>query len=219
MRYYPIHLDLQERPVLLVGGGVIAEGKAEQLIAAGARLRVVSPTLTTRLAEWHVQGSIVWREGRFTESDLDRVVLVISATDDQAVNETVARAAAARGLLYNVVDQPALCSFITPALVTRGELQISISSSGGSPTVAQLVKRRITETIGEEYGELLRLTAQLRTSLREHGVGYAERRDLLNAFVESDVLALLRAGQVAEAEQLAQNVLARVTERAAAQNG
>jgi len=219
MRYYPIHLDLQERPVLLVGGGVIAEGKAEQLIAAGARVRVVSPTLTARLAEWYAQGSIVWREGRFIESDLAGVVLVISATDDQAVNEAVARAASARGLLYNVVDQPALCSFITPALVTRGELQISISSSGGSPTVTQHVKRRIAETIGEEYGELLRLTSQLRTSLRVRGVGYAERRDLLNAFVESDVLALLRAGRIAEAEQLAQDVLARATGRAAAQNG
>src|SRR3989442_9844016 len=98
MRYYPIHLDLQERSVLIVGGGVIAEGKAEQLIAAGARVRVVSPSLTARLAAWHAHGSIVWRDGEFAESDLAGVVLVISATDDQAVNEAVARAAAARGL-------------------------------------------------------------------------------------------------------------------------
>jgi siroheme synthase-like protein len=219
MRYYPIHLDLQERPVLLVGGGVIAEGKAEQLIAARAQVRVVSPTLTARLTEWHTQDLIVWRAGKFAENDLTGVVLVISATDDQAVNETVAQAAAARGLLYNIVDQPALCSFITPALVTRGELQISISTSGGSPTVAQLVKQRIAETIGEEYGELLRLSARLRAGLRERGIGYAERRDLLNAFVESEVLALLRAGRLAEAEQLAQAVLASVTDRAAAHKG
>ena len=171
MRYYPIHLDLQERPVLVVGGGAIAEGKAEQLIAARAQVRVVSPTLTARLAEWHAQDLIVWRAGKFDESDLAGVVLVISATDDQAVNETVARTAAARGLLYNIVDQPALCSFITPALVTRGELQISIATGGSSPTVAQLVKQRIAETIGEEYGELLRLSARLRAGLRERGIG------------------------------------------------
>lgn len=219
MRYYPIHLDLQERPVLVVGGGTIAEGKTEQLIAAGACVRVVSPALTARLAEWQTQGSIVWRDGEFTEDDLTGVALVISATDDQAVNAAVAQAAAVRSLLYNVVDQPALCSFITPALVTRGELQISISTSGGSPTVAQLVKRRIAETIGAEYGELLRLTARLRTALRARGVGYAERRDRLNAFVESDVLALLRAGRIAEAEQVAQDVLAQAPERAAAQDG
>jgi siroheme synthase-like protein len=219
MRYYPIHLDLQERPVLVVGGGVIAEGKAEQLIAARAQVRVVSPTLTARLAEWQAQGLLTWREGKFDESDLADVALVISATDDQAVNETVARAAAARGLLCNVVDQPALCSFITPALVTRGELQISISTGGSSPTIAQLVKQRIAETIGEEYGELLQLTAQLRVGLRARGIGYGERRDLLNAFVESEVLALLHAGRVAEAEQLAQAVLASVADRAAAHNG
>lgn len=219
MRYYPIHLDLQERPVLVVGGGVIAEGKAEQLIAARAQVRVVSPTLTARLAEWHAQGLLTWREGKFDESDLDGIVLVISATDDQTTNKTVAQAADARGLLYNIVDQPALCSFITPALVTRGELQISISTGGGSPTVAQLVKQRIAETIGEEYGELLRLSAQLRTGLRARGVGYDERRDLLKAFVAAEVLALLRAGRVTEAEQLAQAVLASATERAAAHNG
>jgi siroheme synthase-like protein len=219
MRYYPIQLDLQERPVLVVGGGIIAEGKTEQLIAAGARVQVVSSTLTARLAEWQAQGSIGWREGKFTDDDLTDVALVISATNDQTVNAAVAQAAAARGLLYNVVDQPALCSFITPALVTRGELQISISTSGGSPSVAQLVKRRIAETIGDEYGELLRLTARLRTALRERGVEYAERRDLLNTFVESDVLTLLRAGRMAEAEQRAQDVLAQVPDHAAAQNG
>ncbi|MBI1764814.1 MAG: bifunctional precorrin-2 dehydrogenase/sirohydrochlorin ferrochelatase [Acidobacteria bacterium] len=203
MRYYPIHLDLQGRPVLMVGGGVIAEGKTEQLLAAGAQVRIVSPTLTARLAELVVQGTLTWRAGEFQADDLAGIFLVFSATDDQSVNEAVARAAAERQLLCNVVDQPALCNFITPALVTRGALQISISTAGGSPTVAQLVKRHIAATIGEEYGALLELAAQLRTELKARGVGYAARRDLLNQFVESEALALLRAGRRAEAEQLA----------------
>ena len=209
MRYYPIHLDLQGRPVLMVGGGVIAEGKTEQLWAAGARVHIISPTLTARLTELVEQGALSWRAGEFRVDDLNGIFLVFSATAEQTVNEAVAQAAAERHLLCNVVDQPALCNFITPALVTRGALQISISTAGGSPSVAQLVKRHIAEAIGEEYGELLELAAQLRTELKVRGVGYAERRDLLNEFVESEVLMLLRAGRKNEAEQLAQSILRR----------
>ena len=210
MRYYPLHLDLQNHPVLVVGGGTIAEGKAEQLLAAGARVTVVSPTLTPRFAEWVANGAVAWRQGEFAAEDLAGQVLVISATDQPAINEAVAHAAAACGILYNVVDQPALCNFITPALVTRGNLQISISTAGGSPTVAQLVKRRIAETIGDEYGALLELATHLRTALKEHGIGYNERRDLLNEFVESEALTHLRNGQPAAAAQLAQAILDRL---------
>lgn len=209
MRYYPIHLDLQGRPVLMVGGGVIAEGKTDQLLDAGAKVHIVSPTLTARLSEFVAQGAVTWRVGEFHVDDLDGIFLVFSATDEQTVNELVAQAAAERHLLCNVVDQPVLCNFITPALVTRGALQISISTAGGSPSVAQLVKRHIAEVIGDEYGELLELAAQLRSELKARGVGYAERRDLLNEFVESEALALLRAGHRSEAEHLAQAILKR----------
>ena len=116
MRYYPIYLDLKDRAALVVGGGVIAEGKALQLVEAGARVRLVSPDLTPRLGESVERKEIEYRQGEFNVDDLRGVVLVISATNDQSVNEAVARLANERGLLCNVVDQPALCNFITPAL-------------------------------------------------------------------------------------------------------
>jgi siroheme synthase-like protein len=210
MRYYPIHLDLKGRPVLVVGGGGIAEGKAEQLLAAGASIQLVSPTITPRLAALAAQRAIRHRAGAFAEFDLLGVMLVICATDDPAVNQEVHRLASARNLLCNVVDQPALCNFITPALVLRGDLQIGISTAGGSPSVAQLVKRRIADTIGEEYGDLLRIAAALRDALKARGVGYNDRRDLLNEFLESDVLDLLRAGKQEEAEARAAAVLAQL---------
>src|SRR5262249_48650997 len=127
MRYYPIYLDLKGRDVLVVGGGSVAESKSSQLVEAGARVTVVSPALTDALRRSAEKNEIQYRSGRFIEEDLHGVVLVVSATDDRAVNEAVAAAAARRGLLCNVVDQPDLCNFITPALVTRGDLQISVS--------------------------------------------------------------------------------------------
>jgi precorrin-2 dehydrogenase / sirohydrochlorin ferrochelatase len=207
MRYYPICLDLQNRPVLVVGGGVIAEGKALQLLEAQASIHLVSPTLTEILRQKVEQEIISYRAGEFTNSDLDGKVLVISATNIQAVNETVAQAANVRGMLCNVVDQPALCNFITPTIVTRGDLQIAISSSGKSPTVALRVKREISELIGEEYQTLLEITANLRAEFRQVTPDYNTRRDFLKSFVDSEALDLIRQGKIEEAKLLANKML------------
>ncbi|MFN7929962.1 MAG: bifunctional precorrin-2 dehydrogenase/sirohydrochlorin ferrochelatase [Blastocatellia bacterium] len=207
MRYYPICLDLQNRPVLVVGGGAIAEGKILQLVEAAARVHVVSLTLTATLHELVASHAITFRQGEFQDNDLADKVLVICATNQPAVNEAVARAAAARHLLCNVVDQPALCNFITPSLVTRGDLQISISTSGKSPTVAQRIKREISDLIGPEYETLLAIAAELRAQVRPLLPTFAARRDFLRAFAESDALALIRQGREAEARALGQAML------------
>ncbi|MGH9845444.1 MAG: precorrin-2 dehydrogenase/sirohydrochlorin ferrochelatase family protein, partial [Blastocatellia bacterium] len=207
MRYYPVYLDLQDHDVLVAGGGEIAEGKALQLVDAGARVFMVSPNLTPKLAELVALGSIRYRAGRFDERDLSEVSLVISATDDQAVNEEVARLAAARKLLCNVVDQPALCNFITPALIHRGRLQISVSTGGGSPALTQRVKREIAAVIGDEYGELLELAAEMRAEVKRRIAGFEERRKLLHAFIESDALDLVRAGRIEEARRIAERLV------------
>jgi siroheme synthase-like protein len=207
MRYYPICLDLQKRPVLVVGGGIIAEGKALQLVEAQAHVHIVSPTLTETLRQKVEQGIIIYRQGEFIEADLENKVLVISATNIQAVNEAVAQAAQARNLLCNVVDQPALCNFITPSLVTRGDLQIAISSSGKSPTVAQRVKREISNVIGAEYETLLEIAVELRTEAKQIFPDFNTRRDFLKLFVESEALDLIRAGKIESARELARRML------------
>jgi siroheme synthase-like protein len=204
MRYYPIYLDLKDRAVLVVGGGTIAEGKTQQLVEAGARVRVVSPTLTPHLSGLVARGVVEHVPGRCEKSDLKDVFLVISATDDQAVNEEVARLAGELGLLYNVVDQPSLCNFITPALVTRGELQISVSTGGGSPSLAQRVKREIAALIGEEYGELLKIATEMRADAKRLIPDFEGRRKVLHRFVESEAIDLIRAGRYEEARELAQ---------------
>jgi siroheme synthase-like protein len=207
MRYYPIYLDLKGRDVLVVGGGAVAEGKAIQLLEAGARVTVVSPQLTEALRAAADRGEITHLGGSFAEGDLNGVFLVIGATDDRKVNEKVARAARERGTLCNVVDQPDLCNFITPALVTRGELQISVSTGGGSPTLTQRVKREIAALVGEEYGVLLELAAEMRAEAKDRIADFGRRKDVLRAFVESDALDLIRAGRRDEARALASRFL------------
>ena len=203
MRYYPINLDLKGRDVLVVGGGAVAEGKALQLVEAGARVTLVSPQLSEALRAAADRGEITHRDGPFAERDLNSMFLVISATDDRKVNEKVANAARERGALCNVVDQPDLCDFITPALVTRGRLQISVSTGGGSPTLTQRVKREIAALIGEEYGVLLELAAEMRAEAKGRVADFERRKEVLRAFVESDALDLIRAGRLDEARALA----------------
>lgn len=207
MRYYPIHLDLKERRALVIGGGAIAEGKALQLVEAGARVTVVSPALTEALRRLVEKGEIEHRNGCFAEEDLNGVALVISATDDRKVNENAALAAARRGLLCNVVDQPDLCNFITPALVARGDLQISVSSGGGSPTLTQRVKREVAASIGEEYGVLLELAAEMRAEAKGRIRDFERRKNVLRAFVESEAIDLIREGRREEARGLAREFL------------
>lgn len=219
MRYYPIYLDLKGRKALVVGGGAIAEGKALQLVAAGARVTVVSPELTEALRASVERGEINHRDGHFIEEDLYGVVLVISATNDRKVNEEVANASAARGLLCNVVDQPDLCNFITPALVTRGELQISVSTGGGSPTLTQRVKREVAALIGEEYGVLLEIAAEMRAEAKGRIADFERRKEVLRAFVESDALDLIRAGKLEEARDLARNSIKLADEKAGGEYG
>src|SRR5262249_9921305 len=207
MRYYPIYLDLKGRDVLVVGGGAVAEGKTLQLVEAGARVTVVSPELTEALRAAADRGEVSRVGGSFAEQDLNGVFLVISATDDRKVNEKVAKAARERGLLCNVVDQPDLCNFITPALVTRGKLQISVSTGGGSPTLTQRVNREVAELIGEEDGALLVRVARMRAEAKDRIADCERRKEVLRGFVESDALDLIRAGRRDEARALARRFL------------
>jgi precorrin-2 dehydrogenase / sirohydrochlorin ferrochelatase len=198
MRYYPIFLDLKDKPVLVVGGGAIAQDKIEKLLAAGARVEIVSPEINEYLARLVEAGALQYTAREFAASDLDGKYLVVSATDQKTVNEEVSRLAATRGLLCNVVDRPALCNFIVPALVTRGDLQIAISTGGKSPSVAQKVKKEIEDLIGDEYAELLEIAAEYRRQVHLSVPDYARRRALMRKFIDSEILDLIRAGRTGE---------------------
>jgi siroheme synthase-like protein len=129
---YPVMLDLTDVPVLVVGGGRIATRKVEGLLAAGARVTVVAPHVDDELCAMAVQ--VVVR--RFDAADLDAVRLVITATDDAAVNAGVAAQATARGIWANSADDPANCTFILPAVARDGAVTVAVSTGGASPALA-----------------------------------------------------------------------------------
>jgi uroporphyrin-III C-methyltransferase/precorrin-2 dehydrogenase/sirohydrochlorin ferrochelatase len=167
--YYPVALDLADRSVLLVGGGTIAEGKADGLLEAGARVTVVSPMLTPRLLLMATEDRVVWHRRTFQPADVEGAWIVIAATDDRSVNAEVAALARAAGRMVNAVDDVPSCDFIATSIVRRGDLQISISTGGGSPAMARWMREQLDAALPEELDDLLRALSDVRAKLKAHG--------------------------------------------------
>jgi precorrin-2 dehydrogenase/sirohydrochlorin ferrochelatase len=211
MRYYPVFLDVRERPCVVVGGGRVAERKAIALFDAGANLTVVSPALTPALRELAGKGKIMHQPREYREQDLAGAFLVIAATDDAVVNGDVARACRKNGSLVNVATSPDESSFIVPSVVERGDLLIAVSTCGDSPALARKVREDLEKAYGAEYGVFLEKMANLRRRLLQEVPDEEVRRTVYQAVVDSDVLSLLRAGQVHEAERRIAEVAKAIT--------
>ena len=143
MDYYPAFLDLRGRNCLVVGGGIIAERKVESLVECGARVMVVTREATNELAGLAQSSIIELRLRDYASDDLAGMFLVVAATDDPAVQARIGTEAKERGLLVNVVDDPANCTFIVPAVSRRGELAIAISTGGRSPALAARIREKL----------------------------------------------------------------------------
>lgn len=199
--YYPLFLNLEKVGVLVIGGGRVAERKVRSLLRHGARVRLVSPVLTTGLQQSVDRQRITFRRGTFRPSDLDRVRLAICATDDETVHRKAAAEGKKRGVLINVVDVPELCDFIVPSTVRRGDLTVAVSTGGSSPAFAKKIRRELEVYFGPEYGRFLKLLKGFRP-LALDAVGDGKRRSrLFRELAGSAALSLLREGRTKAARK------------------
>ena len=196
---YPIMLDLQGRPCLVVGGGVVAGRKIEGLLEAGARVTVVSPTLAPAVLDIARDGRLRWRPREYVSGDLAGFALVMVATDDRAVNRRVAAEARERAVWINCADDPERSDFILPSVLRRGPLTVTVSTGGASPMVARLVREELEGVLPADYGTLTEVVAEVRRSLRERGIAlYADR---WRAALDTELKRLVAAGRPAEARE------------------
>jgi precorrin-2 dehydrogenase/sirohydrochlorin ferrochelatase len=203
MALLPLTLEMTGRLCLVVGGGDVATRKVRDALAAGARVRVVTPETTGELDDLDAAGRIDLVRGRFDPGHLDGIALAFVATDDETVNEAASRAAKARGILVNVADRPPLCDFHVPALVRRGDLLIAVSTSGKSPALAARVRRRLEAEFGPEYERLIALLGETRALVAARaGLSQRDRQAIYERIVDGDVLALLKDGRDDEAKAL-----------------
>jgi siroheme synthase-like protein len=180
MNLFPIFVKLKERLVVVIGGGAIAEQKIPGILSAGARIRLVAPSVSPQIAEWVRFGKIEWLAQEFEAKDLDGAFLTIAATADPGVNEAVFRAAEERGILCNAVDDIEHCHFYYGAVVQRGDLQIAISTNGKSPALAQRLRKELEEEFGQEYEVWLQWLGAAREALRASGPSSDAAKKLLH---------------------------------------
>jgi siroheme synthase-like protein len=177
---FPIFVKLEGRLIVVVGGGTIAEGKIPGVLTAGARIRLIAPSITPQIAAWVRFGKIDWLPKEFEAEDLNGAFLVIAATSVPGVNETVFREAEARGILCNAVDDIEHCHFYYGAVVQRGDLQIAISTNGKSPALAQRLRQELGTEFGPEYEVWLQWLGAAREALRANGPSSETTKKLLH---------------------------------------
>lgn len=199
MDYLPVFLKIRTRPCLLVGGGRVAARKAALLLRAGAKLTVVALQCCAELRERAAQGEVTLIERAFEPHDLENAVLVIAATDDETVNRAVYELASRLRIPVNVVDNPALCSFIMPSIVDRSPVQIAVSTSGASPVLARLLRAKLESFIPSAYGRLARLVDEYRTRVKQRFTDPGQRRYFWENVLQGRVAELLFAGQEVQA--------------------
>jgi siroheme synthase-like protein len=189
MSLLPIFLRFERRPVLVVGAGTVAQAKIESLRSTGAILTVVAPKTTPPILDWATAGLLLWHQRLFAPADLDGAFLVIAATNDSAVNHAIYEEALRRKVLCNAVDDPPNCDFYFGSVVTRGDLQVAISTAGESPALAQRLRREIDEQLPPDLGPWLHELGAMRREVRAAVPAGPARNLLLHELVERHLCA------------------------------
>lgn len=176
MNYFPLFADLRGEAVLVVGAGTVAERKIEPLLSAGAEVRVVAEKLNSQVRAWADEGRLNWLGSEFSDGLVEDVLLVVAATNDEALNLRVSQAAKAAKRLVNVVDRQELCNFITPAVIDRSPIQIAVSSNGASPVLCRRIRQEIEKVVPLATGLMGRLAAEARDEVKAALPDLARRR-------------------------------------------
>lgn len=170
MGYYPIFVEMKDRPCVVVGGGVVAERKVETLLKAGAAVTVISPSLIRPLQSRVAAGNVRYIEREYRPGDLVGYEMAFVATDDKKVNPVVAQEARERGVWINAADDPSHCDFILPSVLQRGDLVVAVATGGSSPALSRAIREELESYFTKDYAELTEVAAEVRRELSQRSV-------------------------------------------------
>jgi precorrin-2 dehydrogenase/sirohydrochlorin ferrochelatase len=173
---------------VVVGGGKVAERKVMGLLSSGARVKVISPTLTDDLARLHADTKLEWVNRQYQQGDLAQSFLVIAATDDDEAQRLIEEEAEQDNMLLNVVDVPQRCNFILPATVRRGDLTVAIATGGKSPALAKKLRKELEKSIGPEYRVLVNILGSIRPQVLASGLCQSENELLFHRLLHDEML-------------------------------
>ncbi|WCP68446.1 NAD(P)-dependent oxidoreductase [Vibrio tubiashii] len=183
MQYFPLFIDLNHKPVLVVGGGEVASRKVDSLIRAGADVTIVSPQVEDYLAKLVANEECRWVQGFYSEELLEqKYVQVWATTDNPDLNHQVHHDAKRKGILVNVVDDQPYCDFITPSIINRGRIQLAISSGGAAPVLIRNVREKLEAVLPQNLSLQAEFAASKRADIKEKLPTVDERRKFWEAF-------------------------------------
>lgn len=194
MSYFPFFIEIGQKPCLVVGGGVVALRKIEKLLPFGVEITVVSPAFCREVEE---MAGIRRIQRKFEPADIEGMLFVIGATDDEAVNAEISALCKERSIPVNIVDDPEKCSFFFPALVKKGGFVAGFSSGGGSPLAAQFIRKKVEEAVPEGFDKVVEALANVRQRVKTEIPDIKKRERI---FKKIFALALEKEGNVLEEE-------------------
>ena len=200
---FPMFLKLEGRQCLVVGAGKVGEPKIGGLLDTGARIRVVALVASPAVREWARAGKIELELRAFSAEDLDGAFLAIVATNSRSLNDRVYHEAQRRGVLCNVVDVPDLCDFFYPAVVRRGDLQIAVSTSGQSPSLAQKIRQQLEKQFGPGYAAWVAELGETRKLILASDLEKERKLELLHSLASREALEAAVAETASENAELA----------------
>lgn len=207
MSDYPICLDIRDRPCLVVGGGAVAARKVRGLLAAGARVRLISPAIEPELKALARNGQIQWEARPYQSGDARGMFLAFGATDQPAVNQELARDARTQGVLCNLADNGRDSDFTLPAVVRQGPLQVAIATAGASPGLARRIRKELQGRFGPEYSRFLTLMGRIRKRLLEQEIDPKGHKILFDRLLDSELLERLRAMDIQAIDRILLDIL------------
>ncbi len=206
--YYPMMMNIAGRRCVVVGGGKVAERKVASLLEAEAMVALVSPAMTPLLSSMVKSGMIEHVSRRYRKGDLKRAFLCVVATNDRRLQERIWKEAKDQGVLANIVDSDEDCDFLVPSYFRRGDLVISISTSGKSPALAKRIRKDLEEQYGWEYEVLLKVLTWARPRILQEVKDPRRRRSILERSGHLELLVLVRQS---DPESLPERVWAYLT--------
>lgn len=206
MGYLSFNLQIAGKTILVIGGGTVAERKVTSILAAGAKLSVISPTLTYALQRLRDEKKITHLPRKYRSGDLADAFMVIAATNDREANRAVAAEAATLGILAEVTDNPAAGNVTSPAIIRQGDLSVAISTNNLAPALAAAIKKELVPLFGPEYAKSVRLLGAIREKLLTEGVASTYNKQVLRDLAEK-LPALFASGAEKEIDKLLQKHL------------
>ncbi len=207
VQYLPIFTKLDNKPVLVVGGGEVALRKCRAFLKARASVTLVAPWFCDELKEHAHNNEVTLIDAYFDESHLDGKMLVIAATDRDDVNNNVFELANARNVFVNVVDDQPKCTFIFPSIVDRDPITIAISSAGTAPVLARRLREKLETLIPHHIGPLATLVGGFRDKVKKRFKHFSDRRQFWEGVFDSSVVSKVQTGDTQAAQQQLEQML------------